>query len=255
MAPVQLVGPVGRDDEDRLGGERGREEAQERARRGVGPVQVLDHEQHGRAARQAVEHRQQRLEDARLVAGAADTVRAPRRARAAGSRARHGCRPAAPPAPGRRRAPAGAARLRAAHRPAPPRPVRRSPRSAPVSRPRPRAPAARPPACSCRRPTRRRRTPATAARRRRRRAPPGAAPAPASAPPGGSRSLPWTSPQGSQARARQAAARRGRRCSAAWTTRNTSSTLSVTIRHSTSSGPMLPMPATCECSHSTRPSQ
>ena len=71
VPPVQLVRPVGRDDQQRLGRERGGEEAEERARRRVGPVQVLDHQQHGGLARQPVEHREQRLEDPRLVARAA----------------------------------------------------------------------------------------------------------------------------------------------------------------------------------------
>ena len=38
-------------------------------------MQVLDHEQHGRLPRQAVEHRQQRFEHARLVARAAHPLR------------------------------------------------------------------------------------------------------------------------------------------------------------------------------------
>ena len=71
VAPVQLVGPVGGDEQDRLVAERGGQEAQEGARRRVGPVQVLDHEQHRRVARQPVEHGEQRLEDASLVAAAA----------------------------------------------------------------------------------------------------------------------------------------------------------------------------------------
>ena len=71
VAAVQLVGAVGRDDEQRLVAERGGEEAQERARGRVGPVQVLDDQQHRGVAREPVEHREQRLEHARLVAAAA----------------------------------------------------------------------------------------------------------------------------------------------------------------------------------------
>ena len=70
MAAVQLVGAVGGDDEDRLVGQRGGQEAQERPRGRVGPVQVLDHEQDGRLAGQRVEQREQRLEHARLVVAA-----------------------------------------------------------------------------------------------------------------------------------------------------------------------------------------
>ena len=46
MAAVQLVGPVGGDDDDPLVGQAGSEEAQERAGRTIGPVDVLDPEQH-----------------------------------------------------------------------------------------------------------------------------------------------------------------------------------------------------------------
>ena len=90
VAAVQLVGPVGRDHQQRLGAQRGGEEAQERARRGVRPVQVLDHQQDGRGARQPVEHGEQRLEHARLVARAAHALARRRRGRAAASPARRG---------------------------------------------------------------------------------------------------------------------------------------------------------------------
>ena len=69
VAPVQLVGPVGGDEQQRLVAERRGEEAQERARRRVGPVQVLDDQQHGRGAGERLQHREQRLEHPRLVAG------------------------------------------------------------------------------------------------------------------------------------------------------------------------------------------
>jgi hypothetical protein len=68
MAAVQLVGPVGADDEHPLAGQVARQERQRRARRAVGPVQVLDHQQHGALLRERGEQRQQALEDLRLPA-------------------------------------------------------------------------------------------------------------------------------------------------------------------------------------------
>ena len=72
---MQLVGPVGGDHEQRLVAERRGEEAQERARRRVRPVQVLDHEQHRRLARER-----------RRAPRAAPRTRAPGRRRRARSR-------------------------------------------------------------------------------------------------------------------------------------------------------------------------
>jgi hypothetical protein len=66
VAAMQLVGPVGGDDEDALGAERAGEEGEEAARGGVGPVDVLDREHQRRIGRKPVEQGEQRLEDARL---------------------------------------------------------------------------------------------------------------------------------------------------------------------------------------------
>ena len=66
---VQLVGAVGADDEHPLGDQAVGEERQRRAGRAVGPVQVLDDQDHGLLARQRVEQRQQPLEQPRLRAG------------------------------------------------------------------------------------------------------------------------------------------------------------------------------------------
>ena len=114
VAPVQLVGPVGRDEQERLVAERGGEEAQERARRRVGPVQVLDHEQHRRGRARA-----------RRARRAAPRTRAPGRRRRARARA-------APPRPGQQRRELGADVGRAARR-APGRASRTSGRSAVTS--------------------------------------------------------------------------------------------------------------------------
>ena len=67
VAAVQLVGPVGADDEHALVREAVGEEGQRRARRAVGPVQVLDHEQHGPLAAEGVEQGQQAFEQPRLI--------------------------------------------------------------------------------------------------------------------------------------------------------------------------------------------
>ena len=70
VAPVQLVRAVGPDHEHALAAERAREEGEERARRAVGPVQVLDHEQRGcLLVADRVEQRQQALEDTCLCRG------------------------------------------------------------------------------------------------------------------------------------------------------------------------------------------
>ena len=66
MAAVQLVGPVRRDDEHALGPQAAGEERQERARRAVGPVDVLDPEDERLLLAEAVEQREQRLEQLRL---------------------------------------------------------------------------------------------------------------------------------------------------------------------------------------------
>ena len=67
VASVQLVGAVGGDDEHPLGPQAAREEDEERARRAVGPVDVLEHERERLLAAQQVEQRQQRLEQPRLA--------------------------------------------------------------------------------------------------------------------------------------------------------------------------------------------
>ena len=76
VAAVQLVGPVGGDDEHALAREAAGEERERRARRAGRPVQVLDHEQHRALAAERVQQRQQALEQARLpgVAGAGHVV-------------------------------------------------------------------------------------------------------------------------------------------------------------------------------------
>jgi hypothetical protein len=71
VAAVQLVGAVGDDEAQRLGVGAADQEGEEVARRGVGPVGVLEHERDGGALPQAVDERQQRLEQARLVAALA----------------------------------------------------------------------------------------------------------------------------------------------------------------------------------------
>jgi hypothetical protein len=75
VAPVQLVRAVGDDQAERLLARAAHEERDEVARRPVGPVQVLDREQHGAGAAEALEQREHRLErpalaGARLVVGA-----------------------------------------------------------------------------------------------------------------------------------------------------------------------------------------
>ena len=65
---VQLVAPVGGDDQDPLAGQAASQERQRRSRRAVRPVQILDHEQDRALAAEAVEQRQQSLEQLRLAA-------------------------------------------------------------------------------------------------------------------------------------------------------------------------------------------
>ena len=66
VAAVQLVGPVARDDQHALAAQRGGEVDQERARRAVGPVQVLDRQQQPVVAPERVEQLQQALEQPHL---------------------------------------------------------------------------------------------------------------------------------------------------------------------------------------------
>ena len=63
---VGFVGPDGRDEEDRLVVEIPDEEGQEIAARWVGPVEVLDHEDHGRRSRESNEDAEDKLEEATL---------------------------------------------------------------------------------------------------------------------------------------------------------------------------------------------
>ena len=182
MAAMQLVGPVGREHQQRRGGERGGEEAQERAGRGVRPVQVLDHEQERR-----------RRARSRRAPRAAPRTRAPGRPSPGPARARLAeagqergqlradRRRQRGRAPGRRRARAGAAPSTSGAYASSPSP---SSTQSPLRTRTPFAVARAPqlgdqPALAdagLARP----RTPARAARRPRRRAPPPAAPARAS---------------------------------------------------------------------------
>ena len=68
MAAVQFVEPVGRDDEHALVVERARQIGEERAGRAVGPMDVLEHEQHGTALAQFAQQRKDSLEQATLAA-------------------------------------------------------------------------------------------------------------------------------------------------------------------------------------------
>ena len=67
MAPVQLVGAIGDDEAERLLARAAHEEGDEVARRAVGPVQVLDREQHRAGAPETLEQREQRLEQPALA--------------------------------------------------------------------------------------------------------------------------------------------------------------------------------------------
>jgi hypothetical protein len=66
VAAVHLVEAVGEDDEHALAAERVGEEGDERPGRRVGPVEVLEHEDDRRVAREPVEQREDRLEQAAL---------------------------------------------------------------------------------------------------------------------------------------------------------------------------------------------
>ncbi len=68
MAAVQLVRPVGRDEQHALAREAAAEERERRPRRAVRPVQVLDQQQHRPVRGEAVEQRQQAFEQPRLRA-------------------------------------------------------------------------------------------------------------------------------------------------------------------------------------------
>ena len=67
VAAVQLVGAVGRDDEDALVPQAAREEDEECPGRAIGPVDVLEHERERPLAAELLEQREQRLEQARLA--------------------------------------------------------------------------------------------------------------------------------------------------------------------------------------------
>ena len=66
VAPVELVGPVGRDQHEPLAARGAQQEGEEVARRAVGPVQVLDDEHERRLLGQPAEQGEQRLEQAGL---------------------------------------------------------------------------------------------------------------------------------------------------------------------------------------------
>jgi hypothetical protein len=68
VAAVQLVRAVGGDHEHALGVQRARQEREERARRAVGPVDVLERQQHRRAPAEPLQQPEQRLEQPPLVA-------------------------------------------------------------------------------------------------------------------------------------------------------------------------------------------
>ena len=88
VAAVELVRAVGRDEQHALGAQAAREEGEEGARRGVGPVKVLDRQHHGLVAPEQVEQREQRLEHARLRRLVAVHDRGRRRRRELGEEAR-----------------------------------------------------------------------------------------------------------------------------------------------------------------------
>ena len=95
MAAVELVDAVGQDDEHPLAAERAGEERDEGAGRGVGPVEVLEHEDDRRLAAEAVEEAEHGLEEAALrgpVGPLADGAApaSPGRRRASSARSR-GC--------------------------------------------------------------------------------------------------------------------------------------------------------------------
>ena len=59
VAAVQRIEPVGRDDQDALVGQAASQERQRLPRRAVGPVQVLDHQQHRTLLCERLEEREQ----------------------------------------------------------------------------------------------------------------------------------------------------------------------------------------------------
>jgi hypothetical protein len=66
VAAVQLVGAVGRDDQDALAAQAAPQEGEEPAGRAIGPVQVLDRQQDRGLLAEAIEEPQERLEEAAL---------------------------------------------------------------------------------------------------------------------------------------------------------------------------------------------
>ena len=144
MRAVQIVGPIGQHQQQPLGARAAHDEAQQIARRTVGPVQVLDHHDRGPLRAQAPRKPQQQLEQPRPP----KRVRRPR----AGRPARPSPRPEpALPTRGpsgrrpRRARPAKAASATTAARPSPARTESRARRARrPARRGRtPRSPAAR----------------------------------------------------------------------------------------------------------------
>ena len=136
VAAVQLVGAVGEDDEDGLAAEAAGEEGEERARRAVGPVDVLEREDDRTVLAEALEQREERLEEpalgrAALVVGATQAAGVSSRRASSGMQRRQlRARRGAQLVEDRRRrcARAAAARRRAARREARPRRAPRRPR-------------------------------------------------------------------------------------------------------------------------------
>ena len=112
MAPMELVGPVAEQQHHPLAAQAAREEVDERARRAVGPVQVLEHEDHRSLLAQDVQQLEQRLEQPHLRGWvvARPMPRPPRRAREATRPAGRGSRVRARRAPDGEPGPAAAAR-------------------------------------------------------------------------------------------------------------------------------------------------
>ena len=164
VASVQLVAAVAEQQQDPLVDQAACEEGDERPRRAVGPVHVLEHQHQRLANAQQVQELEQALEQPHLAVGAraggacrrcAEARQQGREVCAAGGAELVECRVAAP-------APAAAARRATARREARARPAPGTGREAPAPRrriARPRAAAA-----SCRRPSRRRRGSGAAAR-------------------------------------------------------------------------------------------
>ncbi len=69
MAAVELVGPVAEHQHHALAAQAADEEVDERARRAVGPVEVLEHEDHGPLLAEQVEQLEQALEQPHLCRG------------------------------------------------------------------------------------------------------------------------------------------------------------------------------------------